>query len=161
MAIKVTDLLPQPSYITIGASKVEVKPLTLEQIIKLLSVYRYDLIVMFSDTAEGNLNLITLVMTAPRMVADIIAYGIDADGQQEDIIKLPAVSQVELLAEIWKVSVPEPKKLMSLLSQVMAGLQQVGISPSLQNEDTTPQNTEVPAPPVEAPALPVADSTTT
>jgi hypothetical protein len=156
MAVKISDLLSIPTKVTVNGTLVEVSPLTLEQIVKLLAVYRYDLVVMFSDTVSGDLNLITLVATAPRMVADILAYGMGADGQQEDILKLPGFTQVELLAEIWKVSVPDPKKLMSLLLGAMEGLHAVGLSPSLQEEEPTPQLTELPT--TEAVEPPVMES---
>ena len=142
MALRVSDLFVIAKKVTIGNVDVEIRPLTLEQIIRLLTVYREDIITMFSDTVSGELNMITLVATAPRMVADILAFGMDADGQQNDIMKLPGFTQVELLAEVWKVSIPEPKKLYSLLSGAMAGLQQAGINPALPSEETTQDTTE-------------------
>ena len=95
---------------------------------------------MFSDSLSGDLNMVTMVATAPRLVADIIAYGMNADDQVNDIMQIPGFTQVELLAEIWKVSIPEPKKLFSLLSEAMGGLSGAGINPSLPSVEPTPPN---------------------
>ena len=156
MAIKVSDLFVLAKTITVGGKNIEIRPLSLEEVIRLLTIYREDIVTMFSDTVSGELNMITLVATAPRMVADILAYGMDADGQQNDIMKLPGFTQVEILAEVWKVSVPEPKKLLSLLLGAMEGLQQVGISPALPSAEVIPPITES-----QTPVEPVPPSTTT
>jgi len=148
MAIKVSDLFAISKTVSIGGKDVTIQPLTLEQIIKLLTIYREEIILMFSDSLSGELNMVTMVATAPRLVADIISYGIDAEDQVEDIMKLPGFTQVELLAEIWKVSIPEPKKLFSLLSEAMAGMQGAGINPSLPSVEPTQANTELPSPTV-------------
>lgn len=139
MAIKVSELFAINKVIKVSGKDVEIQPLSLEQIVKLLAIYREEIIMMFSDSLSGELNMVTMVATAPRLVADIIAYGMNADDQVDDIMKLPGFTQVELLAEIWKVSIPEPKKLFSLLSEAMAGLSGAGISPSLPSVETTPQ----------------------
>lgn len=142
MGVKVSDLFPEKTFIPINGVNVELHPLSLTQIIHLLTIYRQDLIIMFADSAEGSLNLVSLVATAPVMAADIIAFGINAEDQIADIRDLPGFTQVELLAGVWAASVPDPKKLMSLLSGAMAGLQKVGISPSLEQEpDSTPPDT--------------------
>ena len=140
MGIKISELFAVTKTIKVAGKDVELQPLTLEQIIKLLTIYREEIIMMFSDSLQGELNMVTMVATAPRMVADIIAYGLNAEDQVQDIMKLPGFTQVELLAEIWKVSIPEPKKLFSLLSEAMAGMQGAGVNASLpsQNQETTP-----------------------
>lgn len=143
MAIKVSDLFAINKIIKVSGKDVEIHPLSLEQIVKLLAIYREEIIMMFSDSLTGDLNMITMVATAPRLVADIIAYGMDADDQVNDIMKLPGFTQVELLAEIWKVSIPEPKKLFSLLSEAMAGLNGVGVNPSLPSQESIPQSSEL------------------
>jgi hypothetical protein len=145
MAIIVSDLFPQSRIITVNNKPVEVNALTLEQVVQLLAIYKQELILMFADSVDGNLNLITLVATAPAMVADLIAYGIGAEDQKKDIAKLPAFIQVEILAAVWEVSIPDPKKLMSLLLGAMAGLQQVGVNPNLESEVIQP-SMESPAP---------------
>ena len=143
MGVKVSDLFPTVDIVKVNNVPVEVHPLSLVEIIQLLTIYRQDLIMMFADSAEGTLNMVTLVATAPNMAADIIAFGIQAEDQYEDIKKLPGFTQVELLAAIWKASVPDPKKLMSLLSGAMAGLQSEGISPKLgQESEISPPSTE-------------------
>lgn len=141
MGIKISELFAVTKTIKVAGKDVELQPLTLEQIIKLLTIYREEIIMMFSDSLQGELNMVTMVATAPRMVADIIAYGLNAEDQVQDIMKLPGFTQVELLAEIWKVSIPEPKKLFSLLSEAMAGMQGAGVNASLpsQNQETIPQ----------------------
>ena len=91
MAIKVSDLFAISKTVSIGGKDVTIQPLTLEQIIKLLTIYREEIILMFSDSLSGELNMVTMVATAPRLVADIISYGIDAEDQVNDIMKLPGV----------------------------------------------------------------------
>ena len=141
MAVKVSDLFPKKTSLPINGVDVEIHPLSLEQIIRLLTIYRQDLIMMFADSVQGSLNLVTLVATAPIMAADIIAFGLDAEDQTADIRALPGFTQVEILAAIWTASVPDPKKLMALLSGAMAGLQTVGVNPNLNEEEPTPAST--------------------
>ncbi len=140
MGIKVSDLFAISRVIKVSGKSIEIHPLSLEQIIKLLTIYREDIIMMFSDSVNGELNMVTMVVTAPRLVADIISYGINAEDQVDDIMKLPGFTQVEILAEVWKISIPEPKKLLNLLSEAMAGMQGIGVNPSLPSEEITPQN---------------------
>lgn len=152
MGVKVSDLFPVIKTVEINGVPVEAHPLSLVQIVQLLTIYRHDLIMMFADSAEGTLNMVTLVATVPNMAADIIAFGIKAEDQYEDIKQLPGFTQVEILAAVWEASVPDPKKLMSLLSGAMAGLQAQGISPSInQEKETSPQVIESPTPSESAP----------
>lgn len=146
MGIKISELFAVTKTIKVAGKDVELQPLTLEQIIKLLTIYREEIIMMFSDSLQGELNMVTMVATAPRMVADIIAYGLGAEDQIQDIMKLPGFTQVELLAEIWKVSIPEPKKLFSLLSEAMEGMQGAGVNASLpsQNQENIPPTLPTP-----------------
>lgn|ERR1035437_2292108 len=161
MAIKVSELFAINKTIVVSGKSIEIQPLSLEQIVKLLAIYREEIIMMFSDSLSGELNMVTMVATAPRLVADIIAYGMDADDQVNDIMKLPGFTQVELLAEIWKVSIPEPKKLFSLLSEAMGGLNGAEINPSLPSE-TSPQSLESPTPQApeqqSTPSLPTSET---
>ena len=61
------------------------------------------------------------------MVAEIIALASDEPESVEAVKKLPATVQLIALAEVWKASVPDPKKARELLSEVTALLRKVSL----------------------------------
>ena len=67
-----------------------------------------------------------VLLAAPEMVTQIIAKAMDADFEDEKTIKmLPATVQLIALREIFRLSVPDPKKASLLLSEVMGELRRL------------------------------------
>lgn len=122
MAVKFADLIPQPIQIQVGDGAFSVNPLGLDHLAALLHRYREAFLALYVEGTEAQPDYSKLMNSATDMVTDIIAMAADALGQEEDIKKLPGTVQLTALAEIWRLSVPDPKKLVESLSVVMGGL---------------------------------------
>lgn len=138
MKIRIADLLPAPRKVSVGPNTaLELRGLTLTEITKLLTKYQ-SLLVMFVDA--GATKAETVIAQSPDMVAEIIALAADAEDQIDDVKKLPFAVQVEAVAAVWELSVPDVKKLIESLSRVAAALEE-GNKPlrnlSLQNLEQT------------------------
>lgn len=124
--VKISDLVPKPSKVTVSdTSFLEVRALTIKEIIELFWLYQDAFLSVYAEGQQAQPNYTHLLVAAPNMVADIIAKAANAEGQQEDILLIPGTVQLIALAEIWKISVPDPKKLKESLSVVMAGLKRL------------------------------------
>ena len=119
MAVVIKDLLPKPIVVDIGNGKLSLRGINAEETIKLLHEYKEPLSVFFGKT---NLDFTMLVATAPKMVAEIIAMGGDAVGQEDDIKMMPLQAQVECLMAVWEQSVPNIKKLLASLAKASESL---------------------------------------
>lgn len=108
-------LIPPPVKVFVGQKSFEVSGLTMEHISKLLRD-NFDLITTFME--GDTIDFKAMAISAPELVAMIIAMASDAEGQEQSIKKLPFVSQVEALKSIWELTVPDVKKLKELLSGV-------------------------------------------
>lgn len=124
MAVLIADLLPQAVTVEVGRGTVEVSGLTLDDIVPLFAKHKDELGQFFSDTDD--FDAAGLLMAAPAMAAEIVALGIGAVGQEDDIRKMPAAAQIECLIAIWNQSVPDVKKLRESLLTVAAS---VSLSP--------------------------------
>lgn len=119
MSVVIADLLPQPVSVELGRGTVEARGLSLNEIVPLIEKYKDDLAPFFSDDKP---NAEYMLSKAPRMAADIIALGINAVGQEDDIMKMPAAAQINCLTAIWNLSVPDVKKLRESLLTVVASV---------------------------------------
>ncbi len=142
--VRIADLIPKPVDVEVSAGKfMTVNSLSLEQIVKLLWLYQEPFLRVYAEGLTAKPNYESLIIAAPDMVADIIAMGADADGQQEDIKRLPGTVQLVALKSIWAMSVPDPKKLLESLSEVMGYLRRLS-SEREQSNPIEPQSTTVP-----------------
>lgn len=137
LVVKIADLLPQPEKVEVSPGKfLEVHHLSLEEIVKLFWVYQNTFLAIYAEGTNAKPNYEPIMLAAPDMVADIIAIGAGAVGQEEDIKRLPGTVQLIALRKIWAMSVPDPKKLQESLSGVMGELRRL----SSQQETEGAQN---------------------
>lgn len=122
MAVVIKDLLPKPVQVSVGSGTIEVSGLCMDDIVELIETHRENLAQFFT---KDNVDASGMILSAPQMVAEIIAMGADARGQEVDILKLPAASQIEALLAIWNLTVPDLKKLKESLLGVVAALSKV------------------------------------
>lgn len=119
MAVVIADLLPEPVKIEVGRGTVAAHGLTLDTVVPLIMNHKDEVMPFFAGE-EPDLN--GLILSAPTLAASIIAEGIDAVGQEDDIRKMPAAIQLECLLAIWNQSVPDVKKLRESLLTVVASI---------------------------------------
>lgn len=115
VSVNLNDLLPEVEEISIGRGKVKVYGIDVTQAGVLIAKYRSGVEIMFSG-AEPNFN--ALASQLPEMVTEIIAMGIRAENQIEEVERIPLSAQLEILSAIWKASVLDPKKLLAKLKEV-------------------------------------------
>jgi hypothetical protein len=115
-----------------------VRPLNLEEMVKLLISNQEAFFHMYAAAVEGQkndvMNLAPVLMAAPEMAAMVIAIASDQEPLDEAAAavqaRMPAAVQLIALTEIFKLSVPDPKKTYALLSEVMGRLQGFAKSPA-------------------------------
>lgn len=126
MSVKISDLLPPSAKVEVSPGKfLELNPLNLQQIVKLFWAYQDAFLSIYAEGSKAAPQYETLLFATPEMCVDIIAMAADAVGQEDDIRKMPGTVQLAALAECWRISVPDAKKLKESLSGVMAGLQKL------------------------------------
>lgn len=125
--VKISDLLPITSSIRISDTQsLEVRALSFEEITRLVWVYKDVVVSMFGESQNlKDVSYERFLMAAPELCADIIAMGADAIGQQDDIKRLPGTVQLIALTEIWRLSVPDPKKLLESLTKILGELREL------------------------------------
>ena len=124
--VRIADLLPQPIPVEVAPGKsLLLHPLDLGQIVRLFLKHQDTFLMLYVEGHKENPSFNMVLLTAPSLAADIIAYSTKSEGQEEDIAKLPATVQLIALAEIWRSSVPDPKKLRESLSAVTDELQKL------------------------------------
>jgi hypothetical protein len=118
----IADLLPLPEKINIGRGTIDVTGIPLNKLVRLLGVYQNEAGQLYEEYKQnGNkVPYERVLFLFPEMVASIIAIASDAEGQEADVRKIAGPTQIEALMAIWKLTVPDAKKLQSLLSEVMA-----------------------------------------
>lgn len=136
MSIRISDLLPRKISVDTGNGAMEVKPLNLQEITTLIQNFRGPILSLVESSSSGNPDFAGLMTNAPEMVVALIAMGADAVGQEDDIKQLPFAVQITAAAAIWESSVPDAKKLLSVLSTVMAQLRPAAAIPALTEEKT-------------------------
>lgn len=117
-ATRIADILPQKIPVP-SLKGMEVRGITLEETAKLIDKYKEPLYAFFAAPA---MDFGLLAMQSPTMVADIIALGADAVGQEEDIKKLPLQAQVDTLSAIWQQTVPNVEGLLASLARASESL---------------------------------------
>lgn len=130
MPVKISDLLPKRIEIEVGNGKMDVGPINLESIVKLIQNFRDPILHLITTGSKGTPDYSGMLAQSPAMVVQLIAMGADAVGQEDDIAKLPFGVQVTAAATIWEASVPEPKKLVDVLSAVMGQMRPNQPAPS-------------------------------
>lgn len=119
--IKIKSLLPLPQKVEVGTQQVEVKGITLAQLGFLLDKYREDINLYLSGVVP---DFNSILQKAPEFVSTVLAMGLGAEGQEEDIKSLPATIQLEILMVIWKMTVPDLKKVLQLIKGLTTNLEE-------------------------------------
>lgn len=128
--IKIADLaqLARPVDIS-DTEQIMVRALSLKEMVGLFIDSRDAFLPLYAAGMEGKVDAEQLgpfLLTAPDVVAKIIALATD-EPESAHIIeqRMPATVQLIALSEIWKASVPDPKKARELLSEVTTLLQRL------------------------------------
>ena len=128
--IKIADLaqLSRPVDIS-DTQQIMVRALSLREMVGLFIDSRDVFLPLYAAGLEGKIDAEQLgpfLLTAPEVVARIIAMASDEPESAKVIeTRMPATVQLIALSEIWKVSVPDPKKARELLSEVTTLLQKL------------------------------------
>lgn len=148
MTVNIEDLLPPQIKVEVSEGKfLELQPLSLEEMCELLVNNQELFLTLYAqvstnESVEKKIGL--LLLSAPEFVAKIIAMAAKAVGQEKAIRRLPPTVQLIALHELWKASVPDPKKAGELLSEVMGQLRQLSQKgkpvPVASNSMTTPSS---------------------
>lgn len=163
MAIKIADLLQLETQVELqpGVS-VPVRALTLQEMMKLLVGARETFVALYSQGVSGSSDsLAPFLLAAPDLVVKIVALGLGAEGQEADIAKLAPTVQLIALNEIWKLSVPDPKKAQELLSEVTAQLKKFFPASAAKVVTTLPVSLSTASEPVSNSLSPAVTDTVT
>jgi hypothetical protein len=121
--ILLTDLFPLRAEVELVQEKpkIPIRPLPLETIVLLLANYKDGMLALYNESQKDNPQYEALLVALPELVADVICAGADdLKDQRESVMLLPPGPKLQLLAAIWELSVPDPKKLIESLSRLMA-----------------------------------------
>jgi hypothetical protein len=145
--IKLADLVQEKHLVTVQPGKeIEVRALTLNEMVLLLLKEKDNFLALFGAGLEGKIGpeqLAPFLLASPDLVADIIAMSSGEPEAGPQVKQLAATVQLIALSEIWKASVPDPKKAQEVLSQVMGLLQSVSTS---EEEKNITRETSLPKP---------------
>lgn len=118
----IADLLPLPEEVPIGRGKLPVRGLGLEEIGRLLSVYKDQFFLFMS----GKGSFEHMALACPALLNDILCTAADVPEDDTEyragVARIPLGYQLDCMAAIWKLSVPDEKKLQSLLVLVAESL---------------------------------------
>jgi hypothetical protein len=119
--VRLRDLFPLRDSVQLtDNASVEIFPLQLPDIVRLIGKYGDAFVALFNASQQENPNYEGFAVTVPELVTDIICIGApELADQREDVALLPPGPKLQLLARIWGLSVPDPKKLIESLSSLM------------------------------------------
>ena len=128
--IKLADLANIARPVDISEEEqILVRALTLDDVIVLFTDSRDLFLALYETGMKDNPvpeDFTPFLISSPGLVAQIIAMAMDEpEGIPMIRKRLPATVQLVALVEIWKASVPDPKKARELLSEVTALLQEL------------------------------------
>ena len=128
--VKIADLAQLSRTVDISdEQQIVVRPLSLREMVTLFVDSREVFLPLYAAGVEGKVDAEQLgpfLLTAPEVVAKIIAMATDEPESARLVeTRMPATVQLIALAEIWKASVPDPKKPRELLSEVTTLLQKL------------------------------------
>lgn len=119
--VSLSDLLPEAKFVTIGRGQVEVFSLDIIHVGILLSRYGNVLDGLFSAGATPDFMAMVQDPAMPKVINDIIAMALHEVDQPDLVARIPLASKVEILAAVWELSVPDPKKLLAKLKELADG----------------------------------------
>lgn len=118
-------------------SNISVRPLKMPEIVSLLLSHKEGLLALYNESQKPDPQYTTVALAVPNLITDIICIGAeDLAEQREDVELLPPGTQLQLLASIWELSVPDPKKFIESLSRLMGQVARLASSARPQQEET-------------------------
>ena len=135
MSVNMADLLPGGKEVEVSpGKKLMVYALTLEQIGLLIQSYEADVREMLTAATP---DFAKILSTAPALAVSIIAMGADALGQEAIIRKFPAMVQIEMLLDIWELTVPDGKKLLGRLEKLVGDVRVAQVQGAIEKLQTS------------------------
>lgn len=140
--VKLASLAQEPTPVDISATQqIMVRALTLREMVQLLIESKDAFLSLYAAGITADVeSLAPFLLSAPELVAKIIALASDEPDMADKVERgLGGPVQLIALTEIWKVSVPDPKKALELLSEVTALLRNANEKreKELQSKDST------------------------
>lgn len=123
------DLLPDPRMVSLGKGQAQVYGIDLSQLGVLLSKYSDQLSLFLTETKPDMAEVIKLV---PELAMQLIAMGLRAEDQMDDVKRIPLAQQIEILMDIWDLSVPDVGKLKARLSEFSGVLRSLAAKANAQ-----------------------------
>lgn len=120
--LRIADLLPVRREVALGEGSITIKPLDLPDIIALLTKYRDEFVSLYAEAQKEKPDFSLFGAATGTMVTEIIARSTGRLDELEDILLLPGTVKLSLLADIWLMSVPDPKKLVEAVAGVLGQL---------------------------------------
>lgn len=122
--ILLSDLFPLKQSVElvegVPESCVTARPLKLPEIVTLLMSHKEGLLALYNESQQPSPNYSTVLLVVPNLVTDIICLGVsELADQRGDVEALPPGTLLQLLASVWELSVPDPKKFIESLSKLM------------------------------------------
>lgn len=124
MTIRIADLIPLKESVEIAEGKfLDVNPISLPQIVQLIADHKEAFLSLYVSSQVSKPDYSLFLTVAPALVADVIAMGSNRQDEIKDIKRMPGTVQLIALEAIWRLSVPDAKKLGEVLKRVVASLQ--------------------------------------
>jgi len=135
--ILLSDLIATTQEVEVSEGHfVPVRPLMLTEIATLVIRYKDSFIALYNESQSDEPNYPLVLAAVPAMVTDIICMGAELEDQRETVAALPPGTQLQLIASVWELSVPDAKKLVESLSKLM------GQAKRIAQATRQPTNTE-------------------
>jgi hypothetical protein len=118
--VMLSDLFPLRNTVSLieGKPGIEIRPLKLPEIVSLLMKHKEGVLALYNESQSDEPNYEPALLAMPGLITDVICLGADMEDQRADVDVLPPGPQMQLLAAIWELSVPDPKKLIESLSKL-------------------------------------------
>ncbi len=104
----------------VEAQFITVKPLSLTHILALLDRHRDTFVSLWAEGSKPKPEYGLFVASAEAMVNEIIVKATGRLDEYEDIAAMPGTVKITLLNDIFKLSVPNPKKLLETVNGIAA-----------------------------------------
>ena len=138
MAVRIRDLLPVGGSVEWGTGTLSIRGLELTQITLLTGKYTKTVASLLSNGKEELLPLI--LRDAPDFVTDVICMAANIDDEDKELVsKFTVGDQITAVMEVWRLTVPQPKKLRDWLSALNLELQKLKQSQEPTTEESNPK----------------------
>lgn len=136
------DLLPEPKQVIIGRGALTIRGLEMQEMARLLAAYKGTLMGYLAGQKQDWMGLL---VASPELVTDIIAMASGYEDEQDraKLRRIPPQFQLDCLEAVYKLSVPDEKKLGELLTTFAATFRSLVRGP--QPESSIMSNSETPS----------------